>query len=108
MKTLSPAEARATLPAVLERVKNGEVIGIIAGNQIIQLKPIDAEPSVKSSPLGSPSAILQAMEDEPHLRSHAMDELEAAIESAKLPVHAGLILNEGSQKRPETTTPRSR
>ena len=95
MKTLSVAEACDTLPALLERVKNGEDIVIMAGNQIIQLKPIEAEPSVTPSHSGSPSAILQAMRDEPHLRSHAVDELEAAMESAKLPVHAGLILNEG-------------
>lgn len=41
MKTLSVSEARAALPSVLERVKNGEDIGIIAGNQIIQLKPVE-------------------------------------------------------------------
>ena len=41
MKMLSVAEACATLPAVLQRVQNGEDIGIIAGNQIIQLKPVE-------------------------------------------------------------------
>lgn len=96
MKTLSVAEAHATLPAVLERVKNGEDIGIMAGNQIIQLKPIETEPSVTPSHLGSPGAILLAMREGPHLGLHDVDELEAAIESAKLPVHAGLILNEGT------------
>ena len=41
MKMLNVAEARATLPAVLESVKRGEDIGIMAGNQIIQLKPVE-------------------------------------------------------------------
>ena len=95
MKMLNVAEACTTLPAVLESVKRREDIGIMAGNQIIQLKPIEAEPSVTPSYLGSPVAILQAMRGEPHLRSHAVDEIEEAIESAKLPIHAGLILNEG-------------
>jgi hypothetical protein len=39
MKTLSITEARANLSAVLEKVKHGEDIGIISGNQVIQLKP---------------------------------------------------------------------
>jgi len=39
MKTLSITEARANLSAVLEKAKQGEDIGIICGNQIIQLKP---------------------------------------------------------------------
>ncbi|MCI0745581.1 MAG: hypothetical protein L0Y58_09270 [Verrucomicrobia subdivision 3 bacterium] len=39
MKTLTITEARANLSAVLERVKRGEDIGIISGNQIVQLKP---------------------------------------------------------------------
>jgi prevent-host-death family protein len=41
MKTLSITEARANLSAVLERVKNGEDIGIVAGNKIVQLTPVD-------------------------------------------------------------------
>ncbi|MBI5386599.1 MAG: type II toxin-antitoxin system Phd/YefM family antitoxin [Verrucomicrobia bacterium] len=41
MKTLSITEARAHLSAVLERAKKGEDIGIIAGNQVIQLKPVE-------------------------------------------------------------------
>ena len=39
MKTLSITEARANLSAVLERAKQGEDIGIISGNQVIQLRP---------------------------------------------------------------------
>jgi len=39
MRTLSITEARANLSAVLEKAKQGEDIGIICGNQIIQLKP---------------------------------------------------------------------
>ncbi len=95
MKMLNVAEARATLPAVLESVKRGEDIGIMAGNQIIQLKPIEAEPLNTPTHRGSPGAMLQALRGEPHLRSHDVDELDAAIESAKLPIHAGFILNEG-------------
>ncbi len=41
MKTLSITEARANLSAVLERAKKGEDIGILSGNKIIQLKPVE-------------------------------------------------------------------
>ena len=41
MKTLTIADARKKLPALLDRVKQGEAIGIIAGDQIIQLKPVE-------------------------------------------------------------------
>jgi len=41
MKTLTVTEARANLSAVLDRAKHGEDIGIISGNQIIQLKPTE-------------------------------------------------------------------
>ncbi len=34
------AEAQRRLPSVLKQVKQGEDIGIIAGDQIIQLKPV--------------------------------------------------------------------
>jgi antitoxin (DNA-binding transcriptional repressor) of toxin-antitoxin stability system len=44
MKTLSITEARANLSAVLERAKKGEEIGIISGNKIVQLKPIEVVP----------------------------------------------------------------
>jgi antitoxin (DNA-binding transcriptional repressor) of toxin-antitoxin stability system len=40
MKMLSVTEAQADLTAVLERARNGEDIGIISGNQVIQLKPV--------------------------------------------------------------------
>jgi hypothetical protein len=40
MKTLTISDARKSLSAVLDRVKAGEDIGIIAGDQIIQLKPV--------------------------------------------------------------------
>ena len=39
MKTLTITEARANLSSVLEKAKQGEDIGIISGNEIIQLKP---------------------------------------------------------------------
>jgi antitoxin (DNA-binding transcriptional repressor) of toxin-antitoxin stability system len=41
MKTLSITEARANLSVVLERAKNGEDIGILSGNKIVQLKPVE-------------------------------------------------------------------
>ncbi len=41
MKTLSITEARANLSAVLERAKQGEDIGILSGNKIVQLKPVE-------------------------------------------------------------------
>jgi|ERR1041385_1141889 antitoxin (DNA-binding transcriptional repressor) of toxin-antitoxin stability system len=41
MKTLTIASARKTLPSVLNRVKKGEDIGIIAGDIIVQLKPVE-------------------------------------------------------------------
>ena len=44
MKTLSITEARANLSAVLERAKKGEDIGIISGNKIIHLKPVEVVP----------------------------------------------------------------
>jgi antitoxin (DNA-binding transcriptional repressor) of toxin-antitoxin stability system len=44
MKTLTVTEARANLSAVLERAKQGEELGIIHGNQIIQLKPTPVVP----------------------------------------------------------------
>ena len=44
MKTLSITEARANLSAVLERAKKGEDIGIISGNKIIRLKPVEVVP----------------------------------------------------------------
>jgi antitoxin (DNA-binding transcriptional repressor) of toxin-antitoxin stability system len=40
MKTLTIADARKSLPTLLDRVKEGEDIGIIAGDQIIQLKAV--------------------------------------------------------------------
>ena len=44
MKTLTVTEARANLSAVLERAKKGEDIGIVSGNQVIQLKPVEVVP----------------------------------------------------------------
>lgn len=44
MKTLTVTEARANLSAVLEKAKRGEEIGIISGNRIIQLKPVEVVP----------------------------------------------------------------
>jgi antitoxin (DNA-binding transcriptional repressor) of toxin-antitoxin stability system len=40
MKMFTVTEARANLTAVLDRARNGEDIGIVSGNQIVQLKPV--------------------------------------------------------------------
>ena len=40
MKTLTVSDAQKRLPSLLEQVKQGRDIGIIAGDQIIQLKPV--------------------------------------------------------------------
>ena len=39
MTTLTVTEARSNLSKILERARNGEAIGIISGNEIVQLKP---------------------------------------------------------------------
>jgi antitoxin (DNA-binding transcriptional repressor) of toxin-antitoxin stability system len=44
MKTHTIAEAREKLPSLLKRARKGEDIGIISGNTIIQLKPVDVDP----------------------------------------------------------------
>lgn len=41
MKTLTMSDARKSLSSVLERVKQGEDIGIISGDQVIQLRPVE-------------------------------------------------------------------
>ena len=41
MKTLTRSDARKLLPSVLERVKQGEDIGIISGDQVIRLRPVE-------------------------------------------------------------------
>ena len=41
MKTLTMSDARKSLSSVLERVKQGEDIGIISGDQVIQQGPVD-------------------------------------------------------------------
>ena len=44
MKTLTVSQAKGKLVALLERAKNGEEIGIISGDRIIQLKPVEVVP----------------------------------------------------------------
>ncbi|MBI3853726.1 MAG: hypothetical protein HY298_26070 [Verrucomicrobia bacterium] len=56
---------------------------------------VSVEPCTSASRVGSPPAVLQAVRDFPHLHAVDLDELEAALESARLPVHAGIVLNEG-------------
>ncbi len=45
---LSVTQARANLTSVLKRARNGEDIGIISGNQVIQLKPVQVVPYAES------------------------------------------------------------
>lgn len=40
MTTLSISKARANLPALLEKAKKGEDIGILCGDQIVALRPV--------------------------------------------------------------------
>lgn len=40
MKTLTITKARANLSALLEQAKRGEDIGIMAGDQIVALRPV--------------------------------------------------------------------
>ena len=47
------------------------------------------------SPPGSPEAILQAVRDGPHLGARVVQELQAAIQSSRLPVGASLNFNDG-------------
>lgn len=44
MKTLTVTQARAGLGKVCERVKKGEQIGIIWGNQVFMLLPVEVQP----------------------------------------------------------------
>jgi len=44
MKTLKITEARANLGQWCERAKKGDLVGIICGDQILQLKPIEVVP----------------------------------------------------------------
>ena len=41
MKTLSPTEARANLTLWLKRAAAGEEIGILCGNKVIALQPVE-------------------------------------------------------------------
>ncbi len=43
MKTLSATEARANLTSWLKRAAAGEEIGILCGNRIIALQPVEVE-----------------------------------------------------------------
>ena len=43
MKTLSPAEAQAKLPSWLKRAAAGEEIGILYGNRVIALLPVEVQ-----------------------------------------------------------------
>ena len=43
MKTLSPTEARVNLTSWLKRAAAGEDIGIVCGNKIIALRPVEVQ-----------------------------------------------------------------
>jgi antitoxin (DNA-binding transcriptional repressor) of toxin-antitoxin stability system len=43
MKMLSPTEARANLTSWLKRAAAGEKIGILCGNKVIALQPVDVQ-----------------------------------------------------------------
>ncbi len=43
MKTLSPTEARANLTSWLKRAAAGEEIGILCGNKVIALQPVEVQ-----------------------------------------------------------------
>ena len=45
MTTVTLTEARANLGKLCERVRKGEEIGIIAGNQVLQLQPVEVRPA---------------------------------------------------------------
>ena len=44
MKTLTLSQAKGKLATLLDRAKRGEEIGIISGDKIIQLKPVEVVP----------------------------------------------------------------
>jgi len=46
MTTITLTKARANLGKLCERAKRGEEIGIIAGDQILQLSPVEVKPAV--------------------------------------------------------------
>ena len=43
MKTLSPTEARTNLTSWLKRAAAGEEIGILCGNKVIALQPVEVQ-----------------------------------------------------------------
>jgi antitoxin (DNA-binding transcriptional repressor) of toxin-antitoxin stability system len=44
MTTVTLTQARANLGKLCERVRKGEEVGIIAGDQVIQLQPVEVRP----------------------------------------------------------------
>ena len=46
MKTLTITQARATLGEICEWAKTGKDVGIISGNQVLQLVPIEVKPFI--------------------------------------------------------------
>lgn len=53
------------------------------------------EPLGGPFPAGSPAAIRQVMHEPPHLTGEEVDELERAIEAARLPVPQSSVFEEG-------------
>ncbi len=59
-----------------------------------QLISVSVEPLTEQSQPSAPAAIRQAMHELPHLQWEDVDELERAIEDAKLPVHQEGVFDE--------------
>jgi hypothetical protein len=58
-----------------------------------QVVTVFVEAVVSGEP-GTAQRILEATRFQPHLHAFDVDELEAAIENARLPVQGGIVLNE--------------
>ena len=56
---------------------------------------VSVEPLIEQSQLDTPATIRQAMHELPHLQWEEVDELERAIEDAKLPVYREGVFDEG-------------
>jgi len=59
-----------------------------------QAVSISVKPFVERLHTGSPVSVRQVMHEPPHLRWEDVDQLEQAIEEAKLPVHKQNVFDE--------------
>ena len=79
--------------------------GIVKGRTIELEEPLPysegqpvsvvVEPFAGQPQAGSPAAIRQVMHEPPHLKGEDVDELERAMEEAKLPVRQEDVFNDG-------------